>query len=106
MKHIPAFTPSSALPHHNTLKPKEKKGHIAIVGAGPGARDLLTLRAVDRLQSADDWRNMINQSKKQKSDLLAEVETKERLGVVLTQLVEETNEVVRKSQLVRIEEPE
>ncbi len=60
----------------------------------------------DRLQSADDWRNMINQSKKQNSDLLAEVETKERLGVVLTQLVEETNEVVRKSQLVRIEEPD
>ena len=53
MKHIPAFTPSSALPHQNALKPKAKQGHIALVGAGPGARDLLTLRAVDRLQSAD-----------------------------------------------------
>ncbi len=29
------------------------KGHIALLGAGPGARDLLTLRAVERLQEAD-----------------------------------------------------
>ena len=29
------------------------EGHIALVGAGPGARDLLTMRAVARLQEAD-----------------------------------------------------
>lgn len=32
---------------------QDPKGRIALVGAGPGARDLLTLRAVERLQEAD-----------------------------------------------------
>lgn len=31
----------------------EQEGSIAFVGAGPGARDLLTMRAVQRLQEAD-----------------------------------------------------
>ncbi|MDD9720795.1 SAM-dependent methyltransferase [Sulfitobacter sp. PR48] len=36
-----------------TKEVPDRQGQIAFVGAGPGARDLLTLRAVERLQEAD-----------------------------------------------------
>ncbi len=59
----------------------------------------------DRLQSAEDWRNMINRSKTQQTNLVAEVESRERLGVVLTKLVEETNEVVHKTKIIEADAP-
>lgn len=45
----------SFLPSFPVATPEQmpRKGTIALVGAGPGAADLLTLRAVARLQAAD-----------------------------------------------------
>jgi uroporphyrin-III C-methyltransferase/precorrin-2 dehydrogenase/sirohydrochlorin ferrochelatase len=40
-------------PRQSLRVDRARKGHIALVGAGPGARDLLTLRAVNRLGRAD-----------------------------------------------------
>lgn len=44
--------PAKASPHKH-LFDGSKQGRISLVGAGPGARDLLTLRAVERIQTAD-----------------------------------------------------
>ncbi|MGD9918871.1 MAG: uroporphyrinogen-III C-methyltransferase [Paenirhodobacter sp.] len=46
-----ALTPATRAP--DTAARAPKTGHIALVGAGPGARDLLTLRALDRLRAAE-----------------------------------------------------
>ena len=57
MNAFPVFTHAtgdrSVADDENVQTSQVKTGHIALVGAGPGARDLLTLRAVERLKEAD-----------------------------------------------------
>lgn len=57
-----AFTQAAATPNHDTItrliealgtKTKPKVGKVTLVGAGPGDPELLTLKAVRALQSAD-----------------------------------------------------
>lgn len=48
-----AQTIKTAIANGGAPEAATETGHIALVGAGPGARDLLTLRAVERLQEAD-----------------------------------------------------
>lgn len=43
----------SLLPHPDDLRPAPPFGRLTLVGAGPGAADLMTFRAVDRLRAAD-----------------------------------------------------
>ena len=46
------WAPAPVRPHA-TDQTRRARAHVALVGAGPGARDLLTLRALERIQDAD-----------------------------------------------------
>lgn len=43
----------SLLPDPNAMRPAPQPGRLTLIGAGPGAADLMTFRATDRLRQAD-----------------------------------------------------
>ena len=72
----------------------------------------MELMMTDRLQSAEQWRNMINKSGSRRSERKSTVPVSVAIPVrtapegiprELTQLIEETNEVVRKTRIIEVD---
>ena len=57
----------------------------------------------DRLQSVEDWRNMINRSARRSQTGQPLIALPEEVDKHLSQLIEETNEVVRKTRIIDVE---